>query len=344
VNLRRASWTNRLAAAIGRTVGTRGAVLCFHGLDVDTAPSRSSMHVRPEFLEAAVAVVQSVGTVVPLRELVTRHRARRSTAGLVALTADDAYVSLLAAEPFLKRTGVPFSVFAVSDALPSGRAYWWDRVEHSLSLARPERWRRFEDECGLPDAYRRGQPSDEGPLRPLRQWLLAEHAGRWPAAFEEPLSRLETELGRRTGQRSMTEAELVGFVARTGVDVGVHTVSHPVLPLLPDDEIVREITRCHDELRWRVRDVLPYLALPFGLFDPRTLKRAAEAGMEVSLTLAGEPLSRPLGPDRAVSRLCVVREYTPGILALKLSGVAPLLNRLRGQGGVPYPPLPSPTS
>lgn len=344
MSLRDAPWTNRLAAAIGRAAGTRGAVLCFHGLDVDAAPSRSSMHVPMRSLETAVAVAQSVGSVVPLRDLVTRHLAGRSTTGLVALTADDAYASLLVAEPFLKRTGVPFAVFVVSDALATGRTFWWDRMEEVSSLALPERWRRFEDECGLPDAYRRGQPSDEGPIRPLRQWLLAEYAGRWPEAFEEPLCRLETELGGRTGQRSMTETELTGFVARTGVHVGIHTVSHAVLPLLPADEVAREIAHCHEELRARFPDVLPYLALPFGLFDQRTLKLAAEAGMEVSLSLAGEPLGRPLGRDRGISRFCVVREYTPGILALKLSGVATLLNRLRGRRVAPYPPLPSPTS
>jgi hypothetical protein len=111
------SWTDRLAAAVGRLVGTRGAILCFHGFDVDAAPSRSSMHVPLSSFEATVAMAQGIGTVVPLREVVTRHVAGRSTAGLIALTADDAYASLLAAGPFLERSRVPFTVFAISDAL-----------------------------------------------------------------------------------------------------------------------------------------------------------------------------------------------------------------------------------
>ncbi len=339
-----ASRMDRLAVAIGRAVGTRGAVLCFHGLDVDAAPSRSSMHVPLRLLEATVAVVQRLWTIVPLRELVTRHVAGRGTAGLVALTADDAYASLLAAEPFLKRSGVPFAVFVVSDALATGRIFWWDRIDDLFPLAPPERWRRFEDECGLPGTYRRGQPEDEDPLHPLRQWLLAEHAGRWPETLEEPLFRLEKDLGRRTIQRSMTEAELAGFVARAGIEVGIHTVSHAVLPFLPDDELVREIVHCHRELRSRFRDVLPYLAVPFGLFDARTLRLAAQAGMTVSLTVTGVPLPPQFVPELGMPRLCVVREYTPGILALKLSGAAALVNRLRGRRFTPYPALPSPTT
>jgi peptidoglycan/xylan/chitin deacetylase (PgdA/CDA1 family) len=339
-----ASWTNRLAVAIGRVVGTRGAVLCFHGLDVDAAPPRSSMHVPLQLLEAAVAVAQSLATIVPLRELVSRHVTGRGTAGLIALTADDAYASLLAAEPFLKRCGVPFTVFVVSGALATGRTFWWDRIDDLFPLAPPERWRRFENECGLPETYRRGQPVDEGPLRPLRQWLLAEHAGRWPDALEEPLFRLEEDLGRRTVQRSMTEAELAGFVARAGIEVGIHTLSHAVLPFLPDDEVLREISQCHQELRSRFPDVLPYLAVPFGLFDARTLRLAAEAGMTVSLTLTGAQLQTQFVPELGMPRLCVVRECTPARFALKLCGVGTLLNRLRGGSLTPYPALPSPTT
>lgn len=302
------------------------------------------MHVPVGLLEAVVSTVQRLAAVIPLGDLVSRHVAGRPTAGLVALTSDDAYASLLAAEPFLKRHGVPLTVFAVSEALTTGRAFWWDRIDESAPRTPPERWRRFEDECGLPESYRRGQLPAEGPVRPLRQWLLAEHAGRWPKPLEEPLARLEDELGWRTPQRSMTEPELAGFVARTGAQIGVHTTSHSALPFLPDQELLDEIRRCHDELRARFRDVVPYLAVPFGLFDARSLRLAAEAGMTVSLTLAGSPLDRPFAPALGMPRLCVVREHGPGVLSLKVSGVATLLDRVRRRSSAPYPVLPSPTT
>jgi peptidoglycan/xylan/chitin deacetylase (PgdA/CDA1 family) len=302
------------------------------------------MHVPVGLLEAVVSTVQRLAAVVPLSDLVARHVAGRSTAGLVALTSDDAYASLLAIEPFLKRRSVPLTVFAVSDALATGRAFWWDRIDESAPRTPPERWRRFEDECGLPESYRRGQPPAEGPARPLRQWVLAEHAGRWPKALEQSLGRLEDELGWRTPQRSMTEPELAGFVARTGAEIGVHTISHSALPFLPDHELLDEVRGCHDELRARFRDVVPYLAVPFGLFDARSLRLAAEAGMTVSLTLAGSALDRPFAPALGMPRLCVVREHAPGVLALKVSGVAALLDRVRGRTSAQYPVLPSPTT
>jgi peptidoglycan/xylan/chitin deacetylase (PgdA/CDA1 family) len=338
------SWVDRLAATVGRVAGTRGAVLCFHGLDVEGAPAHSSMHVPAALLEGVVEAVHGLGTLVPLRDIVGRYLEGRSTAGLVALTADDGYASWLTAEPFLTRHGIPLTVFAVSDALATGWRFWWDRIDESAPRAHPERWRRFEDECGLPTAYRVGQPSTEGPARPMRQWILAEHAGRWPRALENPMVRLEEELGPPTAQRSMTVAEFSGFLERTGADVGVHTVSHAALPFLSDDEMGTEIREGYKTLRGGFRRTLPYLAIPFGLFDARTLRVAGDAGMKVSLTLAGCALDRPFAAELGMPRVCVVRQHAPGVLALKASPVAALLGRLRGDEALSYPVLPSPTT
>ena len=336
------SWIDQVATAMGRRIGTRGAILCFHGIDLASSPS--TLHVCPSLFEVMVATARSLGTVVPLADLVGRHRAGRSTEGLIALTADDAYVSLLALEPFLTREDVSLTVFVISGALARGPSFWWDRLDDVCTHAPADRWRRFEDHCGVPDRYRRGQPAHEGRLRPLRQWVLAEHAGRWPTALEPPLAQLEADLGRRTTQRAMTADELAGFAARAGVQIGVHTISHAVLPLLPDDEVIGEVAGCHRALRERFANVLPYLAAPFGLFDARTLTLAHEAGMDVSLTLAGTPLGGSYVRELGIPRLCMVQDYTPGMVALHITGVASVVNRIRGKVTTPYPPLPSATS
>lgn len=333
-----------MAAAAGRLAGTRGAILCFHGLDVDGSPSPSSMHISLRHLEEIIECIKGVGRVVPLQELAVRHVGGRSTAGLVALTADDAYASWLGAEPLLARLEVSLTFFAVSGALEAGSRFWWDRIEDAAAVATPARWRRFEDDCGLPEAFRRGHPASEGVVRALRQWLLAGHAGRWPDSLDEPLERLEEEAGRRTSQRSMTGEELAGFLACTGSDVGVHTASHAALPFLSNDELVQEIRRGHEQLRARFPNVLPYLAIPFGLFEARTLRLAAEAGMAASLTLESHPLDRPFANAIGVPRLCVVREQKPALLTLRASGLARLIEGFRGNAHGPYPVLPSPAT
>lgn len=337
------SLKSRFAGTAARLVGTRGAILCFHGLDIDGVPSRSSMHVSHERFAAIIDSARSLGTIVPLRSIIEKHIAGTPTDGLIAVTSDDTYASWLAAESLLARLAVPVTFFAVGNALPAGRVFWWDRIEELEQDATPEQWRAFEDAAGLPPAFQ--QQASLSRSRPLRQWLLSAHAGREPVAFATALAALEREMGRATQQRAMTGAELTGFLHRTGSDLAVHTASHAALPFLGDPEVIAEVGDGYRHLQALVPRTLPYLAIPFGLFDARTASLAARAGMTASLTLEGEPLVHRYDPAIGLARLCVVREQTPPNIALKLSRVAGTISRLRGhRSNSRFPTLPSPTT
>ena len=327
-----------------RPLRSAGAILCLHGVTSPALPAQSEVHVPVADLKTLIAAARRMGQIVPLRDLVLRHMAGRSTAGLIAVTADDAYASLLGeVAEFLGNEGIPLTVFAVTEAAAVGARYWWDRIDDLFPRVPAARWRAFEDACGLSDDFRKGQPARYGPLRPLRQWLLAAHAGRWPRELEPLLHGLEMDTGTRTVQRSMTFDELARFAALPSVDVGVHTLTHPVLPLLPDAELPREISRGYFELRERFTNTVPILAAPFGLFDSRTVAAAREGGMMASLTLAGATLKQD--PDREdLPRFCVSRRDTATKLRVRLTG---LLDRARwwwGGSAPRYPALPSPTT
>jgi peptidoglycan/xylan/chitin deacetylase (PgdA/CDA1 family) len=310
------------------------SVLCYHGVTTPQAPSAAAMHVPEGELAAALDTIGSVAEVVPLRVLLDRRRAGRSSRGLAAVTFDDGYASLI---PFLTRSRVPVTVFVTTGATERGAAFWWDRVEDLFSHVEPARWRAFEDVVGVSDAYRAGQPAEYGPLRPLRQWIMATYNGRWPDHLEEPLSEIERECAFRTPHRPMTWDELARVAKPGVVDIGVHTISHPVLPLLSDAEIVREIVESDRAIRDHVGDAsLSALAIPFGLYDARTVPLASEAGMRASLTLANRSLRGIRVGDSAIPRLSMGRGLKRWKLLLRI--VLP-----RSQPG-DYPPLPSETT
>lgn len=337
------SWEDRLARVVGGIAGTRGAILCFHGLHRDGEPGDSSMHLSLTQLDATLEIAGHFAELVQLEDVVERHLRGRSTAGMVALTADDAYASWLDAEPLLQRHGAPLTMFAVASALTSGSSFWWDRLDHAVVRVSEGRWRTFEDECGLPDAFRVGHSTSADRTRPMRQWILADHAGRWPQRLEDPLQRLEQEIGSRTGQRPMRQDELVGFASRIPGGVGVHTASHAALPFLGDQEVVSEIEQGHAALRERFPNTRSYLAIPFGLFTPLTLELGRRAGMTAMLTLTGSPLMAPTSSPDTIPRLCLVREQSPGKTALKASRVGGWLNQVRNRESA-FPVLPSATS
>lgn len=334
---------DRFAAFIGRASGMHGAIICLHGLDTGTRRSSSSMHITLAHLSAIVEHVRRAGRLVSLKTLVEQHLSGQATNGLVALTADDSYASWLEAEPLIRRVEIPLTMFPVSDALTTGQRFWWDRIDDAAAAADTARWRQLEDECGLPAEYRRNdvqRPSS----RPLRQWLLAVNAGRMPEAVEQALSRVESDLEIVSTQRSMTASEFSGFLERTEATVGVHTASHAALPFLSDKQVVREVHEGHTALKARFPRVLPYLAIPFGLFDERTSRLAAEAGMSASFTLEAQPLRVPTASTVGIPRVCVVREQGVGMLMLRTSRAGALIERARSGPPRTYPILPGSAS
>lgn len=128
---------------------------------------------------------------------------------------------------------------------------------------------------------------------------------------------------------TMTWDELRG-IARDGVEIGSHTVSHPHLPRLSDAELDRELrdsrARVEDELGSPCR----LLAYPYGEHDERVQASARRAGYEAAFALAE-------GSDRAnrhaLPRIDLYRRDSLLRATLKTSFVKPhgsaLLARVR---------------
>jgi len=307
-------------------LASHGSILCFHGVVTADTPGASLIHVSVEELNTVVEIAEATGTVVPLGELLARHRLGQSTAGMIALTFDDVYASLLSVG-FTDRQ-VPFTVFAVTDALRQGSHFWWDRIEDAHATATDEQWRHFENACGLGPTVLDPGPGDSQWSEVYRRAILANHCGRLPDSIDEKLLELENEIGTRTRQRSQTFSELASIAVHAWVSVGIHTESHPVLPLLSDEAIMDEIRGCCRALQERELRVLPVLAAPYGIYDERTVRLAADAGMTATVTLA----TRTLGGAgiRDVPRFCVMRDEPPWKQYLRVLGISDWIRTWRG--------------
>lgn len=335
------NWASQVAL---RVVGRTGAILCFHGITASSdSLSAGTLHVGPKLFVAILALLREEYTVIPLQEIIRRQHDGRNTKGLLAITFDDAYATVLAVQDVLEHEQIPITVFLVGDAVVSGSRFWWDRVDDVFPYLPQQRWSQFESVCGMPEEYRQGQPGALGPLRPLRQWILRRFQGRWPACLVPYLEELESEAGRCTRQRSMTFGEIEQLARRVPVQIGAHTLSHPVLPLLPDDEVRHEIADCLDLVKQRCPNAVPILAMPYGLGDERTVRLARTVGVTSSLSLGGKSL-----PTRAsaewLPRVCLSASTSTWKLKLRLAGVVDGMESVwRGQG-TEYPDLPSATT
>jgi peptidoglycan/xylan/chitin deacetylase (PgdA/CDA1 family) len=92
-------------------------------------------------------------------------------------------------------------------------------------------------------------------------------------------------------------------VVETGVEVGSHTISHPHLPELSDDELDRQLRASRDQIESELGVPCALLAYPYGEHDTRVQAAVRAAGYAAAYSLDG-----PTGNRFAVPRVDLFRE------------------------------------
>jgi peptidoglycan/xylan/chitin deacetylase (PgdA/CDA1 family) len=110
--------------------------------------------------------------------------------------------------------------------------------------------------------------------------------------------------------------------AAGGVEIGSHTVTHPHLPQLSDEELDRELRDSKAELEDELGRPCRHLAYPYGEEDGRVRSAARRAGYDAAFVVA------PRGRRErfAVPRLAVYRHDTSPGFRLRTSPLLRLLH------------------
>jgi peptidoglycan/xylan/chitin deacetylase (PgdA/CDA1 family) len=93
--------------------------------------------------------------------------------------------------------------------------------------------------------------------------------------------------------------------AARGIAIGSHTVSHPHLTTLSDDDLRRELTESKREIEDRLRRPCEELAYPYGEHDARVRAAARAAGYRRAYALRGSRSDAYAAP-----RLDLYRRHT----------------------------------
>lgn len=245
----------------------------------------------------------------------------------VVVTFDDGYAdNLLQAEPLLARHGVPATVFVTTGYLGGKREFWWDELE-AMFLAPgtlPERLEvRVGDEVRewsldgavtyTPADHERLRnwnvldPNDPSPRHSVCRSLHVLVRSLEPARRDDVLGQLRSWAGSarpaRPSHRQLTPEEVARLDASAVVEVGGHTVSHPLLAACAAEEQAREIGEGKRRLEEIVGRRLAGFAYPFGApgdYSEQTVEAVRAAGFacacsnfEGRATAAGDPFQVP---------------------------------------------------
>ena len=192
----------------------------------------------------------------------------------VVVTFDDGYADNEAAALRLARAGIPVAIFVVTGAVDSGRPFFWERLAALYDRAPRLRALPLVARRARFDAERARLKALPAEAREAELERLARQAGLQPADLERP------------EDRPLTWDQLRGLAA-SGVEVGAHTVTHPLLTQRPDAEVLAEVRGSFARLGEALGREPASFAYPTGDFDERVRRLVAGCGVRIALTCEG---------------------------------------------------------
>jgi peptidoglycan/xylan/chitin deacetylase (PgdA/CDA1 family) len=225
----------------------------------------------------------------------------------VAVTFDDGYANnLYQAAPLLERHEVPATVFVTTGVLVQNREFWWDELRRLLLRPKtlPERLSLSINGNTYEWKLDCTTPRDNDRLRGLQ--IFCKNSKHRPTSREAVLHCIHTLLKHsseedrrkvldalakwasaptypRSTHRPLTADEVARLAESKLIDIGAHTVTHPVLSTLSvsmqREEIHGSKTRLEEILGRQVTS----FAYPFGSqrdYTSETVRLAQQAGFD----------------------------------------------------------------
>jgi len=257
-------------------------ILLYHRIaELESDPQL--LAVTPRNFAAHLDVLREFATFAPLDEVV-RARLSASSYKRVAITFDDGYAdNLHFASPILHRQGVPATVFVATAGLTNTREFFWDeldriflspnRLPQTLQLTIGTNTVNLD--LGHESTYTGGHedwdvthPKSPTPrhaaYKTLCNLLHNATVAQRQAALDQlhHWSNLSPE--PRATHRMMTPSQLRGLTATGLIDVGAHTVNHPLLRVESRQDQQLEITQSKSTLESILDRPVTTFAYPFG--------------------------------------------------------------------------------
>ncbi len=240
--------------------GGLGLILMFHRFtDVPARRIDSAGVLSGAFFDSLIGYIRATGPeIIALRDV---PRAIAEKRNFVCLTMDDgcrdnAEIAL----PILRHHRAPATIFVPSGVLDRSLDAWWLQVEEIAKT-----------ESDPPAAYDR---------------MLAE-ISHDPEALERLRSSFPAHQAALNDRYFMNISEIQAIDKDPLIEIGGHTLSHPLLRALPDEEAYREIVQNKKDLEDLLNRPVETFAYPFGnaqACGDREFALAQKAGYKVAVT------------------------------------------------------------
>lgn len=229
--------------------------------------------------------------VLPLDEAAVRLRSGSLPARALSITFDDGYrdnhdVAL----PILQRHGLPATFFIATGFLDGGRM-WNDTLIEAVRRAPAAQWDLAGVGEGQLGRLALGETADRAARRAALRTLLPAAKHLEPVARQrlvDHVAGLAVKAGCKLPEDLMMTCAQVQALRDAGMQVGAHTVNHPILALLDEAKAKREIIESRDTLQQLLGEPVRLFAYPNGVpgqdYGAREVALVQAAGFDTAVS------------------------------------------------------------
>lgn len=240
--------------------------------------------VDAETFDGQLALLKRFFNVLPLPEAAERLAQGSLPLRSVCITFDDGYAdNVEVALPILQRHGLKATFFIATGYLDGGRM-WNDTVIEAVASAKAE-WLDL-DNIGLgmhPLSNPASRMNTIGALLKQLKYLN-------PQEREQKCQAIANHVGQTLPDNLMMTTQQLLALRGAGMDIGGHTVTHPILAGISDAESQREIIGSVEKLRELLGTEVASFAYPNGRpgqdYTARDVGYVKQCGVKVAVSTA----------------------------------------------------------
>jgi peptidoglycan/xylan/chitin deacetylase (PgdA/CDA1 family) len=279
LNLMRVSGAFELMRLISRR---RALILTYHRF----SEREDGVRVSARAFDEQVEYLAAHYTIVPLSQLAGYLlRGREIPPRMAAITIDDGYRDAYEiAFPILRKHCATATVFVVTDFVEGNSWLWTDKPRYLTTFADPQKIEVTIEGCKL-NLELNGEATRQAAADRINAALksLSEEAR------DAALDRLAHDLGVNPPERPPEEYSAINWrQARemdiAGVEIGSHTLTHPILTSLGDDRLREEVRQSRTVLQTVLGRNVETFCYPNGDHDLRVRRAVAHAGYQCAVT------------------------------------------------------------
>lgn len=315
--------------AVYRLWPQRLTVLAYHRVTDPHVPGfdtfKSNVSATPAAFAAQMDFVKQRFNVVSMTEVLAWLCGDGALpAKPLLITFDDGYRDNLDnALPVLQQRNLPAVIFLTTDYTGEILPFYWDLIAYcfhhtprtavDLPLVGPRQWQRDE----------------KSRARVMAEWLnllkRAPDEEKWRAVRQLPRA-LEVPVPADAFAGLHLSWDQVRTLVTSGIEMGAHTQSHPILTRISLEQAQREVTGSKHRIEMEINRPVTTFAYPNGStadFNPDLQKLLRQEGFEAAFTLVPGP-THPTEVRRAplaIRRILIHHKDTLPRFAAKVMGL-----------------------